>query len=56
MIEVATNTDHQLCIVRGQSGDESIHVRDLSRFKGCCGKMAQGVNYDKIVDAKCEMG
>ena len=47
--------DHELCVVKGMSGDQKIHVTDLSVNKGCLGRMAVGVSYDRIDGEKCEM-
>ena len=40
--------DHELCVVKGMSGDRKIHVTDLSVNRGCLGRMAVGVTYDRI--------
>ena len=50
------SNNHELCSVEGQNGDKRIFVKDLSMDQGCCGKPSDGVQYDKIDGAKCEMG
>ena len=47
--------DHELCQVKGVSGDPVLHVNDLSDSPTCGGRMLRGVHYDKINGAVCEM-